>query len=468
MEDLTPKQISEIISSTTKLVFDQVPIPMSFVDKDGIMIVMNQAFSDFLGINVDDVIGKHITEVDPSVRLPIVLKTGKAEIGIPHTFHDGKKAIVHRIPLFHKNKLIGGVGIILIKNFEYVYNLIQENHFIKQYKNESIQKIDIFKSKYTFNDIITRSKSIHRCKKLALKYASTDFPVLITGESGVGKELFAHSIHHSSKRSNGPFIMVNCAAIPENLIESELFGYEKGAFTGADKKGKKGKFELANGGTIFLDEIEDLPLGLQAKLLRVLQEKEIEKIGSNKLIRVNIRVIAATNMNLQDKVTHSQFRQDLFYRLNVLHLEIPPLKTRKDDIVLLTKHFNSLLYQEYGLLKKYPEVILNKLKQYHWPGNIRELKNVIERSTISSDHNEIKITDLPSYLYNKNQETSIEKTQLNRKENILPLNETLATIEKEIILKTLKENMYNKAKTANKLGIPRMTLYRKLKLYENK
>jgi len=250
-----PEKIAEIFVEMTSLLFDQLPIPINFVDAQGRVIIMNQAFLDFLGLGLDDVIGQYLSDIDPTVRLPIVLKTGVAEIGQNHKFKDGQKAIVHRIPLFYNNLIIGGVGIILVKDLEYMYNLINEKNMFKNLKSNKSNKIaDVYKAKYTFDDILTHSNFGLKCKSKALTYSNTDFPVLITGESGVGKELFAHSIHNTSRRKKEPFIRVNCASIPHSLIESELFGYEKGAFTGANLSGKIGKFELANEGTIFMLE----------------------------------------------------------------------------------------------------------------------------------------------------------------------------------------------------------------------
>jgi len=461
---INPDEIREIFVSMTSLLFNQLPIPINFIDTDGKVIIMNQAFLDFLNSDLDDVIGKHLSEVDPSVRLPIVVKTGHAEVGQKHRFHTGREAIVHRIPLFYKDTIIGGAGIILIEDLNYLYEVSEHNNLLKKLKVNKTNKIaDVYKTRYTFDDILTQTHLGEKCKDQAKVYATNDFPILITGESGVGKELFAHSIHDSSNRKDGPFVRVNCAAIPESLIESELFGYEKGAFTGAQATGKLGKFELANGGTIFLDEIGDFPLGLQAKLLRILQEKEIEKIGSNEIIQLDIRVIAATNSRLEDKIKESRFRQDLFYRLNVLNLNVPSLKDRRDDIPLLINHFVTSMYQNFGIYKKFPSNIIDILKSYSWPGNIRELKNIVERITVNTKGEIVDRSDIPEYVIEE-----INANENNISDNCYELekgslNDVLAEIEKKIILDTLAKCNDNKAETARVLGIPRMTLYRKLK-----
>ncbi len=461
---INPNEITDIFVSMTSLLFNQLPVPINFIDAEGKVIIMNQAFLDYLNIDLEDVIGKHLSEIDPSVRLPIVVKTGHAEIGQKHRFHNGRESIVHRIPLFYKDTIIGGAGIILIEDLNYLYEIAEENSLIKTLKANKANKIaDVYKTKYTFDDILTQTYLGEKCKEQAKIYANTNFPILITGESGVGKELFAHSIHSSSSRKDGPFVRVNCAAIPESLIESELFGYEKGAFTGAQTTGKIGKFELANGGTIFLDEIGDFPISLQAKLLRVLQEKEIEKIGSNEIVQLDIRVIAATNYNLEDKVRENKFRQDLFYRLNVLNLNVPNLKDRRDDIPLLINHFITSMYQNFGIYKKFSDDIIDILKTYSWPGNVRELKNIVERIAVNTEGEIVKKNDIPEYIIeeiNSSQTASINN-DCELKEG--SLKNTLFEIEKRIIRETLLNCNYNKAETARVLNIPRMTLYRKLK-----
>lgn len=461
------KEISEFMRYMTSLIFNQIPIPINFVDANCNVIVMNQAFLDYLGLTLKDVVGKHLTEIDPMVRLPIVMKTGKAEIAQEHRFKDGRKAICHRIPLFYENEIIGGVGIILIDDLDFIYNLSRENLL---YNNLNVKKpknvVDMYKAKYNFEDIFTISNAGKKSIQLAKNYAKNDFTVLITGESGVGKELFAHAIHNEGKRKNGPFVSVNCAAIPESLIESEFFGYSKGAFTGANKDGRVGKFQLANGGTIFLDEIGDLPLSMQAKLLRVLQENEIEKIGSNEIVCLDIKVIAATNCDLKEKIKEGTFRQDLYYRLNVLNLAVPALRDRKEDIPLLIDNFITKLYQKFGIYKKFSDQAIEVLKNYNWPGNVRELKNIVERIAVNTSDNTVKLGDIPDNIANYGQSSNIENYEKMILENGGKLNDILQNIEKTIILDTLKKQNNNKANTAEKLGIPKMTLYRKLKRYK--
>ncbi|MDF2879905.1 MAG: PspF2 [Clostridiaceae bacterium] len=279
--------------------------------------------------------------------------------------------------------------------------------------------------------------------------------VLISGESGVGKELFAHAIHNESERANAPFVTINCSAIPENLLESELFGYEEGAFTGAKKGGNIGKFEIANGGTIFLDEIGDMPYYMQAKILRTLQEKEIVRVGGQRTIPIDARVISATHKNLITMINHGEFREDLYYRINVLNIDVPPLRNRKDDIKALIDEFLLRFYKESGIYRKIPNSIMKILINYSWPGNVRELKNVVDKMCVSAENVNIDLNDLPKFLLN---ESIMGKINIED----IGLNAIVNNVEKELIESTLKQCNYNKSEAAKMLKIPRVTLYRKI------
>jgi len=460
-------EIADIFVSMTSILFNQLPIPINFIDNEGKIIIMNTAFLDFLNMDLEDVIGKPLAEIDASVRLPIIIKTGHAELGQKHKFQNGKEAIVHRIPLFYKEQTIGGVGIILVQDLIHFYNFFEEKKFLRELTlGKSNRLSDIYKSKYTFDDILTHSQLGKKAKMRAETYSNTDFTVLITGESGVGKELFAHSIHNASRRTDKPFVRINLASIPESLLESELFGYEKGAFTGANTEGKIGKFELANGGTIFLDEISEVPHYLQVKLLRVLQEKELERIGGNEIINLDIRVIAATNKNLEEQIKENMFRQDLFYRLNVLNLYVPSLRERKTDISLLIEHFSTMLYQTTGIRKRFPTDVMNLLTHYPWTGNVRELKNIVERIAVISQEDIVSIADIPEYIIESVGEIPIDTiSNLEYDSSNMDLKKMLSNVEKQIITEALEKNNFNKVMTANALSIPRMTLYRKIKEY---
>jgi transcriptional regulator with PAS, ATPase and Fis domain len=430
---------------------------------------MNEAFLNYLETPLTEVVGKHLSEIDNTTRLPIVLKTGIPEIGQKHVFQSGKESIVDRIPIFDGDEIIGAAGIIVLDDINSLNNAnnIRNSiiNSIKPTNHTNPKNLNCnFKAKYTFDDIITQSSLIKHFKSRAQSFAATNLPVLITGESGVGKELFAHAIHNSSDRVYKPFVSINCATIPETLLESELFGYEKGSFTGANKSGKLGKFELAQGGTIFLDEIGDLPLNMQSKLLRVLQENQIEKIGSSKSIDIDVRIIAATNYDLLKQVESKRFRADLYYRLNVLNLNIPSLRERSEDIPLLIDHFISSFYQKNGIYKKFSIEIISALSNYSWPGNVRELKNIVYRLMVIATGEEVTKASIPTNILENSYKSMANSYNISGLlSQKCSLNNILKEIEIKIIEDTLNICNNNKSKAAELLGIKRMTLYRKLK-----
>ncbi|QGU95324.1 PAS domain-containing protein [Clostridium bovifaecis] len=442
-------------------IFNNLPIPIDIVDEKGIFLYVNESFANFFKLPQDYIIGKDILDVHPSSIFKEVLRTKQAQIARKHKFDNGKEeAIVHIIPIFDDNgEVLGGIGMILFDDLEKMQNvLLKYKNLDKELKLLKNEIARINKAKYTLASIGGSSREIEECKSQVRKIVKVNSNVLICGESGVGKELFAHSIHNESGRKDEPFVSINCAAMPESLIESELFGYEEGAFTGAKKGGNIGKFELANGGTIFLDEIGEMPVYLQAKLLRVLQEKEIQRIGGKKTINIDVRVISATNKDLKQMIKEGKFREDLYYRLNVLSLKIPPLRKRQKDIPLLVKGFVDEFHRETGLYRKIEEDVMNILINYEWPGNIRELKNVIEKICVIADDVSVSIKDIPGYIVHNSSKSRYENTTKGLK-NIM------SSIEKDIILNTLKECKGNKRKTAEVLEIPRSTLYRKLEEY---
>ena len=328
---------------------------------------------------------------------------------------------------------------------------------LRKLKGENRSLRRRIEGKYNYDGLIAKSEAMQKIIDMVSRVANSKANILLTGESGVGKDVVADYIHKRSNRAENNFVVINCGAIPDNLIESELFGHEKGSYTGADRM-SKGKFELADKGTIFLDEIGELPLHAQVKFLRVLQEKQIYRIGSEKSISVDVRIIAATNKNLSEEVEKGNFREDLYYRLNVVNLEIPPLRDRRDDILVLAEYFLIEFSKEYNKKIKYFEVeALNYLMDYEWRGNVRELKNVIERSVlVANDEDEL--------LYKKYLPKEITGSDLNdnTKDN---REKTLADYEKMIIENTLKRYEGNKTKAAEVLGIKRQTLYNKLKDY---
>lgn len=329
---LKSKDIREQLEMYT-LIFNSIYNGCIVTDADGYITHFNKPYGQFLGLDPDLQIGKHCTESVENSRMHIVAKTGKPEINKSHRIK-GQNMVVQRIPIKREGKVIAVFGQVMFKDVKDVRRLADKlsvlESKIKLYEEELI---NLRSTRYTLDSIIGVSKAIKVLKKEALKATANQYPILISGESGTGKELFAQAIHHACPRKIYPFVRINCSAIPRDLLESELFGYEKGAFTGARSGGKPGKFELAHHGTIFLDEIGELPIEMQPKLLRVLEEKEFERVGGTSVIRSDFRVIAATNQNLEEMLADRRFRKDLFYRLNVIPLHIPPLRERRDDII---------------------------------------------------------------------------------------------------------------------------------------
>ncbi len=340
-----------------------------------------------------------------------------------------------------------------LKNAIKSYDLVKEIESLK----ENIKK------EYSFDNIISSDGKMQDVFKLVSKVLNNDITVLIHGESGTGKELIARAIHFNGKRKDKPFIVVNCASIPRELLESELFGHEKGSFTGAHQR-KLGKFEIANEGTIFLDEVGELEVLLQAKLLRVIQEKEFERVGGNELIKTNVRIISATNIELKEAVEKKQFREDLYYRLNSFPINIPPLRQRKGDILILAEHFLKTFNDRLGKsIKGFTKRALKLVYEYNWPGNIREMENTIERCLIVAEKDMIDIEDLPSHLRTADPAASIEYSgSLFSDETIIPFEK----LKEESIRHALKVTNGNIVEAAKKLQLGRATIYRLMERYK--
>ncbi|MDE8564571.1 MULTISPECIES: sigma-54-dependent Fis family transcriptional regulator [Anoxybacillus] len=426
------------------------------VDEKGNIIYMNKNYCEFLERKQEEVIGKHVTEVIENTRMHIVVKTGKEEIADLH-YIKGNYMIANRIPIVVDGRVIGAVGTVIFRdtnewkrmNSHIKSLLLQLQTYFQEWTENN-------GAKYTLTDLISCSKQMEELKEKVKRIADSDISVLIRGESGTGKELFAHSIHQLSSRSQKPFVKVNCGAIPEHLLESELFGYEEGAFTGAKKGGKKGKFQLADGGTIFLDEIGDLPLHMQVKLLRVLQEKEMEPIGSIKTVSVDVRIIAATNRPLEKMVEEKRFREDLYYRINVIPFVIPPLRERPGDIEMLAYHFMKKIAKRSGKrVNAISAEVMKLLRQHVWPGNIRELENVMEVAVHFANGETITVDALPEYLKANSSYQMKGKT----------LKELLEETEKAAIQQSLQRCGRDKQKAAKELGISKSAMYEKIKKY---
>ncbi|MDK2866031.1 MAG: hypothetical protein PWP51_305 [Clostridiales bacterium] len=442
-------------------IFDPVPVPIILLNKHTEILMINQPFADYLGYSREEIMGKRVDVVDPNTRFPYVFKSKKPEIYCKHKFSNGHTALVHRIPVLDDNGEVAyGFGMVVFDDLRSLQEVLERNKLLEgklMIYQEELKNIR--GAKYSWDTIIGNSLVMQHVKMMSSKAAKTDSNVLIIGESGTGKELFAHAIHNDSKRFDGPFVKINCAAIPKDLLESELFGYEEGAFTGAKKHGKVGKFELANGGTIFLDEIGDMPLDMQVKILRVLQEKEIERIGGNRTIPIDTRIIAATNRDLKERIREGEFREDLYYRLNVINIEVPPLRKRKEDVELITLKLMEKLSNNLGrYVSNITVEALESLKQYNWPGNIRELENVIERAINMTDTESIEMQHLPAFMI-------AEPSDELKDTPLVSLRTAVEEVEKSTIHNCLKAVGYNKLKAAKILGISRTSLYEKIEKY---
>jgi PAS domain S-box-containing protein len=429
---------------------------MVICDPDGIVVKTNEAYARFLGCKVEDLVGRHVTEVIENTRMHVVAKTGVAEIAQLQKVR-GHEMVCSRIPIFEDGKLVAVVGKIMFRDVGDLFamssrfaNLKKELEF---YKSELSKRIG---ARYSFENIVGASAELERAKELGRRVARSDTTVLLCGESGTGKELFAHAIHVESARALAPFVKVNCAAIPETLFESELFGYKAGAFTGAQKTGKKGKFALANGGTLFLDEVSEIPLTMQVKLLRVLQEREIEPVGSEQTEAVDVRIVAATNRELEELIDEGAFRRDLFYRLNVVRLDVPALRTRRSDIPILAEKLLRQLEKETGIpVEGVEPAAMAALEAYAWPGNVRELRNVLEQALYLKAANVVTHADLPR---------AITDAHAPRPEP-QSLKDVLHQTEEQMIRKALRDAAGDKAVAASRLGISKSSIYAKLQQY---
>ncbi len=423
------------------------------IDKQENVILYNPAAERIFGVSREQIMGMKVKEVIPCTRLDTVLRTGEKELERIQSVNN-YKIITNRIPI-HVNQEVVGV----VANFQDVTKIEELEQL---YRKTVISKG--LNAKHYFDEIVSRNEKMNSIVRLSKKYSKSNSTILIYGESGTGKEWFAQAIHNNSSRANMPFVAINCAALPGTILESELFGYEEGAFTGAKRGGKKGLFEMAHLGTIFLDEISEMDIQIQARILRVIQEKEVMRLGDDKIIPIDVRIVAATNKPLYEAVENNQFREDLYYRLNVLRIDIPSLKERPEDIRDLCDQFimkyNKKNNKHVNFL---PDKFIEILNQHSWPGNIRELENIIEKLAVATDQDEIDIFDF-ELIINSIHPNNHKKTISNNWMESL-LNKDLETIEHEIIMKVLENEKFNKTATAKRLKINRVTLNNKLKHY---
>lgn len=432
---------------------------MVVVDASGVITMISEAYAEFNGTTMAHAIGRHVTEIIENTRMHIVTRTGIAEMGETQTIR-GRDVIVNRIPLREGERIVGAYGRVVFKDVEQLRELAGKLHLLESKVRYYEQELTHLRgARYNFANIVGEGQAITAAKDEALRASRKDSTVLLRGETGTGKELFAHAIHAAGPRGSGPFIKLNCAAVPAELLESELFGYEEGAFTGARKGGKPGKFEMANGGTLFLDEIGDMPYAMQAKLLRALQEKEVERVGGTATRLVDIRVIAATSRNIEELVGEGKFRADLYYRINVIPIRIPSLRDRREDLPGISEWILERLSTQGGEPKRTlsPEV-RDLLVSYEWPGNVRELHNILEHAAAMSQGEVLLPEHLPAYLLRAT-------SPLEKKTVPGSLSNVKAEAERNAIVVALKATNGNRSKAASLLRIHRVKLYEKMKRY---
>ena len=446
------------------IVLDNLEVGIIAANEDGRIFYVNHAYEELLGVPVNKVVGRNIMKIEPESDLSEAIKMKKGIVN-PWKFiksvHHVVSLSIH--PLIWKGDFHGAVSLFtdvtkldsLNSEIERMNGMVDE---LRQQLDDNVQK----------TGIVTRDRRFLKLLEQAAVAARTNVPVLIRGENGVGKELVARYIHSCSERKDRPMVVVNCSSIPETLIESELFGYEEGSFTGAKKGGRMGQFELANHGTIFLDEIGDMPIALQSRLLRVIENGEIEKIGRQKSIPVDVRIIAATNQPLEKMIREKLFRMDLFYRLNVISLSIPALRDRREDIPVLADFFIREFSAKYGRERTISEKGYYRLSAHEWSGNVRELRNCIERAVILSEGEALDFKDLVSAEAKVSETAGIADSATGTEWTALSemkLEEALAAFEESCIRQALQESGGNRAEAIRRLGISRRTFYRKCAQY---
>lgn len=436
-------------------ILDSISDAIFIDDAQGFTLWINKASEELYKISRKEIIGKHVSFLEnegiftPSVARLVMEK--KKEVSIIHENKDGKRLLTTGIPIMDA---AGSMSKIITTTHD-ITELINLQNQLESFQNT----LSGLKVQEGFNDIVANSPSMYNVIQLTKRLSDIDSTVLITGESGVGKGVIAKLLHENGSRRDHPYVKVNCGAIPENLIESELFGYESGAFTGSRKDGKKGLFETANKGTIFLDEISELPLNLQVKLLQVIQEREFTRVGGVESIPVDVRIISATNKDLMALVHEGKFREDLYYRLNVVPISIPPLRERPEDIIPMIRIFlnhNNIKMKEHKEIDSKAIAILMK---YPWPGNVRELQNIIERLVITTKGTVILPENLPSFIYENTVGT--ENTAIPAGKS---LKDALDHAERDILLKALEQYKTTRA-MAKVLGVSQPTVVRKLQKY---
>lgn len=432
--------------------------PVIVISKDCSIVYVNEAYEVQFNVPSTKIVGRNLAHIEPNSRILEVLKDGSKRINDFSYVESLKKHVYANItPLLEEDTLIGAVTIM--KDISETNHLQRE---LAKYKKISVELQEQLEDK-NFWKLKTNAPPMEKAVQLAKEIAPTDATVVLYGESGVGKEVFAQAIHESSKRYDKPFVAINMASIPDTLFESELFGYEEGSFTGSRRGGKKGILETANGGTILLDEIGELSLNNQTKLLRVIQERKFMKVGSTTLQSMDVRFIAATNRNLMEEVKAGRFREDLYYRINVLPITIPPVRQRREDLQYLTTIILNDILPRYSKHLTIDQEALKKMQEYHWPGNVRELYNVLERIVALTSPPHITVSDLPEFMLDNTNESLLHDESFHEQSDV-NLKEAIEKVERDVIQYAVKTSK-NKSEAIRKLGISRKTFYKKTKKY---
>ncbi|ARK24845.1 sigma-54-dependent Fis family transcriptional regulator [Sporosarcina sp. P37] len=434
------------------------------IDQDANVLYWTKGAESLFSLKEEDVIGKPITDFFDTKHLEI-LHTLQDGSSVRHSQHHARRDLVVLInsnPIYHRNRIIGAV----VSETDITSQIRMNDELYATSEKLFLLEEEVRKSAASHNPfdyIKGNSDKLKQTMEITKKAASTDASILLHGESGVGKELFAKAIHNLREPQNAPFVAINCGAIPESLFESEIFGYEKGAFSGADQRGKKGKIELARGGTLLLDEVGEMPLDMQVKFLRVLQERKYYSVGGTKEIEADFRIVAATNRDLRELVREGTFREDLYYRLNVVNVNIPALRERAGDIIELTHYFLYEFSVKYNRqINSISQAVMQALLQHSWPGNIRELRNTIERLVVFSDNGVVNVQDLPPEIMDHTHPLPVNSTSKTVQTESAPFAEQVKDFERKLIVQELEKANGNKLQCAKNLEITRATLYNKM------
>ncbi len=422
------------------------------VDKEEKIMFINDAYAEFIEHTLEEVKGKPLKEIRSGAMLPEVMKSGKMQEQM-HRVENGKEYFANMYPIRENCEVVGGISTVtFLENARFLAEMIGELNEKEAYLDARMKEVN--GTRYDFDDIVYGSEVTMHCIEMAKKIAHSDISVLLQGESGCGKELYAQAIHNESERRSYPFIAINCAVLSGNMLESELFGYENGAFTGAQKGGKAGLFEIANKGTLFLDEISEMDYTLQAKLLRALQERKIRRVGGTKEIDIDVRIIGACNVDLEKYIEEKKFRQDLYYRIAAIPIHLVPLRERKGDIAPLLEHHLKKISIHNKRKVGITEAARNILMEYNWPGNVRELENILEYATLMMTGNQIDVEDLPPTIMSEGSSVKMPT-----------LAERVHQYERQQIMSVLEQfgnTLEGKKKAAKTLGISLATLYNKI------